>query len=40
LRSDIGKVSGIRNALQVSASAPYSISTMKMPRHCVSNNTA
>jgi hypothetical protein len=39
-RSLTGKVSGIRSALQISASAPYSISTMKMPHHCVSNNTA
>ena len=40
MRSDIGSVSGIRSALQISASAPYSISTTKMPRHCVSNITA
>ena len=40
LRSDFGSVSGIRSALQISASTPYSISTMKMPRHCVSSITA
>src|ERR1700674_2609258 len=39
-RSDIGRVSGIRSALQISVSTPYSISTMKMPRHCVSCITA
>jgi hypothetical protein len=40
LRADSGRVSGIRSALQISASTPYSISTTKMPRHCVSNSTA
>ena len=40
LRSDTGSVSGIRTALQISASTPYSISTTKMPRHCVHSITA
>ena len=37
---DTGSVSGMRSALQTSATTPYSISTMKMPRHCVSSSTA
>ena len=40
LRLATGSVSGMRSALQISATTPYSISTMKMPRHCVSISTA
>ncbi len=40
LRRASGNVSGMRSALQISATTPYSISTMKMPRHCVSISTA
>jgi hypothetical protein len=39
-RRSSGSVSGMRSALQISATTPYSISTMKMPRHCVSSSTA
>ena len=35
-----GSVSGMCSALQTNATTPYSISTMKMPRQCVSSSTA